>query len=248
MRSIYYEIFEDLRDRIEEGEFPYQSYIPSESALVEEYECSHNTLRKALNVLRLHGYIQPIHGKGVRVIYHSTPLITKKQSCFEPNGFFSLNDAARRQGFTSHTKVLHMEPIYVDSSFAAETGFEVGVELIHLERMRYCNGVPLECETNYFRSETVQGITKADAENSIYNYIINVLGGKIATSTRVFTVERATERDLELLEMNGADYVAVVSSASYDGDGILCEVSISHLHPSVFSFSYAAIRSSLNNE
>ena len=37
MRSIYYEIFEDLRDRIEEGEFPYQSYIPSESALVEEY-------------------------------------------------------------------------------------------------------------------------------------------------------------------------------------------------------------------
>jgi GntR family trehalose operon transcriptional repressor len=248
MRAAYDGIFFDLRDSIEQGVYRYKDFLPSESVLVKRYGCAHNTVRKAIGILARQGYVLPIHGKGVRVIYHSTPLITKKQSCFEPNGFFSLNDAARRQGFTSHTKVLHMEPIYVDSSFAAETGFEVGVELIHLERMRYCNGVPLECETNYFRSETVQGITKADAENSIYNYIFNVLGGKIATSTRVFTVERATERDLELLEMNGADYVAVVSSASYDGDGILCEVSISHLHPSVFSFSYAAIRSSLNNE
>ena len=57
MRSIYFEIYEDLRDRIEAGEFVYGGFIPSEAVLVEDYECSHNTLRKSLSVLRLHGYV-----------------------------------------------------------------------------------------------------------------------------------------------------------------------------------------------
>ena len=72
MRAIYYDIYEDLRDRIIAGEYPYQSYIPSENQLVERYQCSHNTLRKAQTVLRLHGFTQPIQGKGVKVIWQRT--------------------------------------------------------------------------------------------------------------------------------------------------------------------------------
>ena len=68
LRSIYHEIYNDLRERIEAGEFSYQEFIPSEAKLVEHYACSHNTVRKALSVLRMHGYVQPIWGKGVLVI------------------------------------------------------------------------------------------------------------------------------------------------------------------------------------
>ena len=113
MRSIYYEIFEDLRDRIEEGEFPYQSYIPSESALVEEYECSHNTLRKALNVLRLHGYIQPIHGKGVLVIWQ--PDVHAR---FVLGDIESFREACERNGIRAHTSVRSFTQITADRQIA----------------------------------------------------------------------------------------------------------------------------------
>ena len=69
MKAIYYDIYKDLRDKIIEGVYPYQSYIPSELKLIDQYECTHNTLRKALVVLQMHGFVQPIRGKGVKVIW-----------------------------------------------------------------------------------------------------------------------------------------------------------------------------------
>ena len=67
MKAIYYDIYKDLRDKIIEGVYPYQSYIPSELKLIDQYECTHNTLRKALVVLQMHGFVQPIRGKGVKL-------------------------------------------------------------------------------------------------------------------------------------------------------------------------------------
>ena len=98
MRSIYFEIYEDLRDRIEAGEFVYGGFIPSEAVLVEDYECSHNTLRKSLSVLRLHGYVQPIHGKGVRVIWKPD-----RQARFVLGDIETFHEAAERNNIQVST-------------------------------------------------------------------------------------------------------------------------------------------------
>ena len=63
MQSIYYSIYEDLRDMILDGEYAFQSYIPAESTLTKRYQCSHNTVRKAISVLMLHGFVQPIRAR-----------------------------------------------------------------------------------------------------------------------------------------------------------------------------------------
>lgn len=86
MKKIYYKMYEDLRDRILAGSYPYQTYIPSENRLVEVYECSHNTLRKALAVLRSHGF-RTCNATGV--MFEST------QSRHRPD-FFTFNDTAVR--------------------------------------------------------------------------------------------------------------------------------------------------------
>ncbi len=69
MRAVYGQIYEDLLAQIESGEYPYQGFIPSEAELCERYQCSHNTARRAVRLLAQEGYVQPINGKGVRVIY-----------------------------------------------------------------------------------------------------------------------------------------------------------------------------------
>ena len=41
----------------------------SENTLVKEFDCSRNTIRRAIGQLASEGYVQSIHGKGVRIIY-----------------------------------------------------------------------------------------------------------------------------------------------------------------------------------
>lgn len=58
-----------LKKRIEAQDYPYQSLLPSENTLLEEYACSRNTVRRAIAELTNDGYVQAMQGRGVRVIY-----------------------------------------------------------------------------------------------------------------------------------------------------------------------------------
>ena len=61
-------IYKDLKQKIEEEEYAYQELLPSENTLVSVYDCSRNTIRRAIRMLADDGYVQSLHGKGVRVI------------------------------------------------------------------------------------------------------------------------------------------------------------------------------------
>ena len=53
-------IFHDLRQRIEEGQYPFQSLLPSENQLTELYSCSRNTIRRATSGLAELGYVRNV--------------------------------------------------------------------------------------------------------------------------------------------------------------------------------------------
>lgn len=242
MRPAYDAIYFDLKDSISRGEYQFRDYLPSESTLVKKYGCAHNTVRKALAILAREGYVQPIHGKGVRVIYRKTiprgsGLRTYMLTDIEP-----FCESVTSQGFEAQTKVLLMEDVVTDADSSKILGFDEGEPLVHFERVRLVDGKPLERETNYFRRDIVEGITKEDAENSVYHYIEEVRGEKLVTCKRVVTVEPANDRDRELLQLDGADYVAVVACETYDGNGLICEASIVRHVPHMFMMSQTAIR------
>ena len=56
-KSIYESIYQDLRKKIEENTFAYQELLPSENTLIQEYNCSRNTLRRAVARLVTDGYV-----------------------------------------------------------------------------------------------------------------------------------------------------------------------------------------------
>lgn len=116
MKKIYYEIYGDLREKTMPGVYPYQSYIPSELQLVEEYECSHNTVRKAISVLTLHGFVQPIRGKGVVVIWQP-----RQRTRFELGGIETFQEAAKRCGLEANTRVRLFEHVIATREIAIAT-------------------------------------------------------------------------------------------------------------------------------
>ena len=82
------------------------------------------------------------------------------------------------------------------------------------------------------------------AEASIYEYLEQTLGMTIVNSKRVMTVEKITEIDEKYLNLNAEDYncLAVVSSQTYNGDGVMFEYTQSRHRPDYFRFYENAVR------
>ena len=70
-KAKYEGIYHSIKKRIEAQDYPYQSLLPSENTLIEEYACSRNTVRRALAELVADGYVQTMQGRGVSSSFSS---------------------------------------------------------------------------------------------------------------------------------------------------------------------------------
>ena len=236
-KSKFEQIYKDLKEKIESGDYAYQDLLPSENTMVSIYNCSRNTIRRALSKLTEQGYVQPLHGKGVRVIYQPID-----QAAFTIGGIESFKESAIRNHRKRHTEVLQFAEITADERLAAKTGFPVGSELYYLQRVRFLDGIALILDINMFLKSLVPNLTKEIAENSIYEYIENDLGMSIVTSKRKITVERATQIDEKYLQLNDYNCLAVVTGQTFNADGIMFEYTQSRHRPDYFCFLDTATR------
>ena len=115
-KAKYEGIYHSIKKRIEAQDYPYQSLLPSENTLIEEYACSRNTVRRALAELTADGYVQAMQGRGVRVIYQPVCKTT-----FTIGGIETFQETARRNRLRAVTKVTKFETIIATEQFAAES-------------------------------------------------------------------------------------------------------------------------------
>lgn len=236
-KSKFEEIYKDIKYKIETEEYSYQGLLPSEHTMTETYGCSRNTIRRALSLLTEAGYIQPINGLGVRVVYQPV-----EKTNFTIGGIESFKETSKRNHLSCATKVVHFAEIVADERIARRTGFEVGEELYYVQRVRYLDQVPCILDINLFSCKYVPNLTEEIAKNSIYEYIENVLQMEITLSKRRFTVERITEADEKNLALSDYNCLAVVTGQTFNKNGMLFEYTQSRHVPDYFCFEDTANR------
>lgn len=236
-RTKYETIFRNLKMKIEADEYEYQSILPSERELIQEYDCSRNTVRRALAQLAELGYVQAINGIGVRVIYKEAD-----KASFVIGGIESFEETARRNMLNSTTEVVLFTEVIADAHIARRTGFAEGTELYYIQRVRKLDGKPCILDINMFDKEKVPGLTEAIAKKSIYDYIENELGMEIAMSKRRMTVERVSPADEKYLSLGDYNCLAVVTGQTYNGMGLMFEYTQSRHVPEYFCFMDTATR------
>lgn len=237
MKAKYAEIYEDLKEKIETGAYPKDSYLPSEHTLITSYDCSRNTVRRAIAQLADEGYLQSMHGKGVLVIWQPT-----QKSLFSLSGIESLQEAAKRNDMTYHTKVVHFAELTIDERLSKRTGFPVGEEVYYIQRVRYFDDEAYILDHNWFLKSVMPELSKEIAEKSIYEYMEKTLGITIATTARKMTVEPMTQVDEKYLDMKDYNCLAVVTSQTYTGSGVMFEYTVSRHRPDKFVFYTTARR------
>lgn len=238
-KSKYDNIYRDLKEKIENDEFIYQELLPSENSLIQKYECSRNTLRRAISKLVTDGYVQTMQGKGVRNIFRPV-----EQTAFALGEIETFRESAMRNGQKAKTKVIQLLEITADDKLSKHTGFAVNSELYYIQRLHFLDDKPLILNHNYFLKSAVCEITKEIAETSIYNYLENTLHMTIVNSKRIMTVEKITEVDEKFLNLDANDYncMVVISSYTYNSEGVMFEFTQSRHRPDYFRFQDNAVR------
>ena len=236
-KAKYDQIYRDLKEKIETEVYSYQEMLPSEHMLVREYGCSRNTVRRALAELTADGYVQPMHGKGVRNIFRPV-----EQAAFTVGGIESFKESSARNKRKGTTQVLQFAEIIADEKIEKRTGFRKGICLYYIQRLRFLNGIPLILDHNYFLKEAVPGLTPEIASQSIYDYLEGTLGITITTSKRTLTVEHVTQIDEKYIDLKDYNCMAVITSQTFDDNGIQFEYTQSRHHPDFFQFQDVATR------
>lgn len=239
-KAIYENIYKELKNKIDHNEYKEGAYLPSESTLIQIYNCSRNTIRRAISHLVLEGYVQPHRGKGVRVIYSSPRRQDHDFLAIGVNGF---STTAAEYGFTVKTKVITFTDMMVDDKLSDKTGFPVGTEIYFIQRVRSLNNVPKMVDTNLLRKDIVTGLDQAAAEKSLFDYFTKTLGMEITTIKRKVTVERVTPFDERYLLLDGYNCLAVLTSRCYNQNGIQFEYTESRNRPDIFRFNSVVTKS-----
>lgn len=228
-------IYRDLRGKIEDGRYPYQSFLPSEHELAGLYSCSRNTVRRSLGRLACEGYVLPLHGKGVRVIWRSLP-------------HDDIGSLDRLQPFREYAAENHKEPgtslelferVACDRRLAELTGFTEGAAVFRVKRIHTLDGVPCQIVMTCLLASAVPGLTPDIARDSLYSYIERGLGLRILTSKRQITVELASDDDRRHLRLDPYNCVAVVESEVFNSEGLMFGLTQIRTHPD--SFRYCTI-------
>ena len=241
-KSKFEDIYRDLKHHVEQGDYLYSELLPSENNLIGIYDCSRNTIRRAIAGLVEDGYVQTIHGKGVQVIYQPS-----EKTNFTVGGIESFKETAARNKMHYRTDVVCFETITVDEALARESSFPVGSEVLHICRVRSVDDKPLILDINYFLKSAVPGLTEEIAGKSIYAYLEQELKMQIVTSKRKMTVEKATAQDRELISMDSYNCLAVVTSNTFNSDGLMFEYTQSRHQPEYFTFHDTAVRKKIAN-
>ena len=119
-RQKFLQIYSQLKQRIESGEYPVGQILPSENTLIGEFDCSRNTVRRAISELVRDGYVQTRQGWGVCNIFQ--PI---EHSSYTMGMIESFRETARRTGQTGITRVVAFDTCVADEAIAAQTDFPV---------------------------------------------------------------------------------------------------------------------------
>lgn len=190
----YYQLRDIIRQKIEDGEWPAHSAIPSERDLEDLYHLSRTTIREALRLLELDGYIYRSHGRGT--------FVAPPKQLTALNAMTSFTDDMRMRGMKAGQRILRMgmeEPSsYVREQLALDPSVE---RVFSLKRLRLADGEPIGLQTAYLALPPGAEITKGDLEKagSLYAVLSSRFGLHVAEAEQTVEATLARPDEAELL-------------------------------------------------
>lgn len=231
----YLALYNTLVAQIDEGVYKAGDLLPFEKELIDSYELSRDTVRKALSLLENEGYINKVKGKG-------SVVLDRAQYHFSMNRLTSFKELSDKTGMSVITRVHSFALSDGEVGMREKLGLSSREKLWQIVRTRNVDGMTIILDKDYLLHRHVPTLDMNTCEHSIFDYLENELGLKIGFAQKEIVVEAATEEDITLLELGDTKVVAVIRSYVFLQEGELLQFSESRHRADKFRFTDFARR------
>ncbi len=164
MVPVYYQIFDEIYQEIQDGHYQEGDQLPSESELMTRYKVSRGTIREAIKMLLHQGFVVRERGKGTFVTYKKI-----EQDAHNLMGFTELmtnNDKA------ATAKILEVTTKIPSKRIRKLLNLEEDEKVTKIQRLRFGDEEPLIIERSYFVYRIFKHLLNYDLENeSIFDLL-----------------------------------------------------------------------------
>ena len=208
----YKQLFKQLERDILGEKYQLGDFLPSEHQLMEIYQVSRDTVRKALALLQEEGLIKKVRGQGSKVV-------KQEQLDFPVSNLTSYQELVAQHQLQSKTNVISLDKITVDKKLSKTTGFPEYRLVWRIVRQRVVDSIASVLDIDYLDKSLVPDLTREIGEHSIYSYLEETLKLNIAYARKEITIDHVSDQDQILLDIGRDQHVVSIKSQVYLADG-----------------------------
>jgi GntR family transcriptional regulator len=209
---MYYQIMEQLRGKILNGEFAVGTALPPERELVETYHVSRMTVRQAISELVNEGILVRHQGIGTFV---ARPKIEQ-----ELNQLTSFTQDMERRGMRAGARLLRFEQKPATRSTREALHLEEDEHVFECVRLRLADDEPMALETTSLPASACPGLSEQDLENrSLYALLQERWNIVPFHATQTIEPVSATAYEAEILRVAPGSPMLLMFRTTYDRDG-----------------------------
>ena len=222
-------IKEELLSRIKRGHYQEGQKFPTEYALCEEFDVSRTTVRGALNQLTTEGYLVRQQGRGTFVAGKKV----QQTLSHTPNNYAAQLAVQGRRGQVS---LLDLSVVSATAHLADVFDLEEQAPIQKIERLRHADGEPTQYEVSFIPWHIAPGITKEQAEHSLFQTLSTVHDVHVAKTTESLEIALADENVSRLLNCPLGAPCFYIETVTEDASGKTIEYSKSYFRGDKTSF------------
>jgi GntR family transcriptional regulator len=206
---LYRQLCEAIAEGIAEGRWGPGRWLPSERRLCEMFGVSRVTVRRALAALVEEGLLEPDPGRGW--------VVTAGSLGQPPNVLLSFTTMARERGLEPSAIVREHAVRAATMDEAEGLGVAPGAELVHLERIRLLEGLPVALDRSLVPLARCPALADADFSTASLYEVLREHGGLVPTFAET-TVEAVGAGDdlARVLDLRRSWPVLVTTQTTFD--------------------------------
>ena len=215
---LYQQLYENLKDEINEGRYPAGSRLPTEAELSRTYQVSRVTVRKAMEQLEKEELLVRKVGKGTFVREHK---FSRRISAV-----MSYSEMCRSLGFTPGGKTIKTAFESPSPKDIERLGLSGEDEILVIDRIRYADNMPVMLETAKFTDDFFFLFDEDLNNRSLYEIIRQRKGIVFTNSVKRLEVIFANYQEARCLGISVGYPLLKISSVVSDSTGNFRYISI----------------------
>ncbi|OSB08088.1 GntR family transcriptional regulator [Paraclostridium bifermentans] len=200
---IYKQIESHIKHLIQSKTLKQGELIPSEKQLSEEFNVTRMTVRSALNNLVKDGYITRQRGVGSIVLANKV-----YDNISAVSGF---TEEMENKGYKVSNILEELNVIEADEELMNKLNLTEKENVWEIKRIRLANDKKISYMETYMPVKLFPNLKKSHCEGSLYNYVEEICGYKIAISEREVSSVLANDELANLLDLTKPEALLYIS-------------------------------------